>query len=325
MKQFYVLIFTFIAVLFCNDNLIAQTKGSFAMTYNNSGVTNTIYFYVPTNYDSTKTYPMLFGFHGSGMPGSNMRDLLNIGISNKVDVIICCPDINNITSDGTRLNTLINASLSYTRSTYKIDSNKIIATGFSMGGGIAYQLGLINPTLFKGIIGISHAIGSTQFSQTMWDNIKKIRIATIDGTLDFNYTVVKGMISDITNKGGSILYIEKVGMDHTGTNGYFNTQEFKDDYLKCYNYVLNLSTDVEDNPNISKIGFNISPNPVSDFLTINKNQEIEKIEIFSAIGLKVIETEWQEKINVRNLPEGIYFLIIKSENFTETKKFVIIR
>lgn len=69
----------------------------------------------------------------------------------------------------------------------------------------------------------------------------------------------------------------------------------------------------------------VFPNPISDYLTINANQEIGKIEIFSVLGLKVLETELKEKIDVRNLPEGIYFLIIKSGNFTETKKFVIIR
>ncbi len=69
----------------------------------------------------------------------------------------------------------------------------------------------------------------------------------------------------------------------------------------------------------------ISPDPVTDYLQINSAKEFDKIEIFSILGLKVLETEWQETLDVRNLPEGIYFLIIKSENFTKAKKFVIIR
>ncbi|MEI6297719.1 MAG: alpha/beta hydrolase-fold protein, partial [bacterium] len=81
--------------------------------------------------------------------------------------------------------------MSYTISTYKIDTTKVIATGFSMGGGLAFQLGLINPTLFKGIIGISPAIGSSQFTQDMWNSIKLVRMAIIDGTLDFNYADVQ--------------------------------------------------------------------------------------------------------------------------------------
>lgn len=336
MKQFYVLIFTIITILFCNDSLFAQTKGSFAMTYNNSGVTNTIYFYVPTTYDSTKTYPMLFGFHGSGMPGSDMRDLLNIGISSNVDAIICCPDINNITSDGTRLNNLINASLSYTRSTYKIDSNKIIATGFSMGGSIAFQLGLINPALFKGIIGISPAIGSGQFTQGMWDNITKVRMATIDGTLDFNYTVVKALMNDIDSKSGKILYIEKPGMDHTGSNGYFNTQAFKDDYLKCYNYVLNLSTDVNDNTAIiSDFTVNVFPNPATDNISISySNSEFSNtsISIFNSLGVEVKRIDskglsGQSSINVstKSMTSGIYYCTMNDGTNKITKSFMVIK
>jgi hypothetical protein len=323
MKQFYFLILTTIAVLFCNDNLFAQAKGSFAMSYNNSGVTNTIYFYVPANYDSTKTYPMLFGFHGNGMPGSDMRDLLNIGISSNVDAIICCPDINNITSDGTRINNLINASLSYTRSTYKIDSNKIIATGFSMGGSIAFQLGLINPAIFKGIIGISPAIGSAQFTQSMWDNITKVRMATIDGTLDFNYTVVKALMNDINSKGGNILYIEKPGMDHTGSNGYFNTQSFKDDYLKCYNYVLNLTSDVENNnPFTLDFSINIYPNPATENVHLQTNNEnIKSIKLFNLHG-QLIQEYFTNDFSVANLPDGIYFITTKTDKTTFTNKLI---
>ena len=55
------------------------------------------------------------------------------------------------------------------------------------------------------------------------------------------------------------------------------------------------------------------PNPVSDFLTINTRQETDKIEIFSAIGLKVFETELQEKIDVSGLAPGVYFVRMGSE------------
>jgi hypothetical protein len=52
----------------------------------------------------------------------------------------------------------------------------------------------------------------------------------------------------------------------------------------------------------------INPNPVSDFLTINPNIRVCKIEIFSVLGIKVSETEWQETINVSGLAPGVYFV-----------------
>ncbi len=68
--------------------------------------------------------------------------------------------------------------------------------------------------------------------------------------------------------------------------------------------------------NSSNISPMLSPNPVSEYLTINTNQEIEKIEIFSVFGLKCREqaclspTERKEKIDVSGLPSGVYFVRI---------------
>ncbi len=54
----------------------------------------------------------------------------------------------------------------------------------------------------------------------------------------------------------------------------------------------------------------LSPNPVNDFLKINATPEIHNIEIFTSLGVKVIDTEWQDKINLSCLPSGIYILKI---------------
>jgi len=56
--------------------------------------------------------------------------------------------------------------------------------------------------------------------------------------------------------------------------------------------------------------FIISPNPVTDFLSINSNIKIGKIEIFSTLGLKVLESEYKEKIDVSGLAPGVYFVRI---------------
>ncbi len=58
----------------------------------------------------------------------------------------------------------------------------------------------------------------------------------------------------------------------------------------------------------------IYPNPVSDYLVLTNEigasheLPLQPIEIFSALGLKVLDTEWQEKIDVSNLPSGVYFV-----------------
>ncbi|MEI6088839.1 MAG: T9SS type A sorting domain-containing protein [bacterium] len=78
------------------------------------------------------------------------------------------------------------------------------------------------------------------------------------------------------------------------------------------------STDINKNEQMPPI-VSVSPNPVSDYLTISSNQGIGKIEIFSTLGLKVLETEWQEKIDVSGLLAGVYFVRIgnKVEKFVK--------
>ena len=61
--------------------------------------------------------------------------------------------------------------------------------------------------------------------------------------------------------------------------------------------------------------FYILPNPVSDFLIITSNQEIGKIEIFSALGLKVHESEWSERIDVSGLSSGVFIIRIGNKTY----------
>ena len=52
----------------------------------------------------------------------------------------------------------------------------------------------------------------------------------------------------------------------------------------------------------------LSPNPAEDYLILNSKIGQGKIEIFSALGIKLIETEYKEKIDVSELPSGLYFV-----------------
>ncbi|MFA6572053.1 MAG: T9SS type A sorting domain-containing protein, partial [Bacteroidota bacterium] len=54
--------------------------------------------------------------------------------------------------------------------------------------------------------------------------------------------------------------------------------------------------------------FKISPNPVNGYLTLNSNQKFYHIEIYSALGTKVFESEYHDRIDVSFLPSGLYFI-----------------
>lgn len=61
--------------------------------------------------------------------------------------------------------------------------------------------------------------------------------------------------------------------------------------------------------NISKKDIKLFPNPASDYITIQFQQsDGYNVQIFSAIGMKVLETEWEEKIDVSGLVPGVYLV-----------------
>ena len=81
---------------------------------------------------------------------------------------------------------------------------------------------------------------------------------------------------------------------------------------------------IDENQNIS---FKIYPNPSSEFIIIenSNNLTIEKYEIYSAFGRKVISDNYYEgeKIAVDNLANGIYFITIFTNTSNSTEKIII--
>ena len=114
-------------------------KGRFKLQYNNNGIISEIYCFVPEDYDSTKSYPFIWGWHGTGMPGMVMRDALDIVFTEKFNAIICCPDFNNLYGEPFQLLiNLANESYNVITNNYNINNDKIVITGFSYGGRIAW-------------------------------------------------------------------------------------------------------------------------------------------------------------------------------------------
>lgn len=94
---------------------------------------------------------------------------------------------------------------------------------------------------------------------------------------------------------------------------------------KPCNYGKSLGLLEEDNIDDSIILF---PNPVNNYfkLQVSENFEIKKIIIVNALGQVVndsVNLTNNRLIDVTNLPKGIYFLLIESENYMSSfKKFI---
>ena len=88
---------------------------------------------------------------------------------------------------------------------------------------------------------------------------------------------------------------------------------------------VNYSTDcssfsVSDN-NI--LDFSVYPVPVDNFIEIETDRAIAKIEIYNKLGQIVIKTTAENQIDISNLSKGIYFVKVKDINgYTGVKKIV---
>jgi hypothetical protein len=75
--------------------------------------------------------------------------------------------------------------------------------------------------------------------------------------------------------------------------------------------------------NLSNISLTIYPNPATDIITIETDEQVTGVELFSAIGQKInVTANAKQQINISDLAAGAYSLIIHTTNGNVQKRFV---
>ncbi len=76
--------------------------------------------------------------------------------------------------------------------------------------------------------------------------------------------------------------------------------------------------------NIGQTFFEIYPNPVTNFLYIkNPKTPIESISIYNLLGVLVYNKSYYESaIDLQNIPSGVYFIEVKSNNEFYRKRII---
>ena len=73
-------------------------------------------------------------------------------------------------------------------------------------------------------------------------------------------------------------------------------------------------------------GFTLYPNPTSEFLFLEGQNNLDDISVLNSLGQRVIFIENNEttalKLNLSNLKSGVYFIKVNSGNTTETYRFI---
>ncbi|PQA91939.1 hypothetical protein B0A69_16080 [Chryseobacterium shigense] len=90
------------------------------------------------------------------------------------------------------------------------------------------------------------------------------------------------------------------------------------DNLKVYSEALLSASDIA----LDKKKFAIYPNPASDFITISSPDKIKSIGMYDSAGKKVQIKLENNKVDIVQLPAGVYLVNIKTENRNYSEKFI---
>lgn len=117
-----------------------------------------------------------------------------------------------------------------------------------------------------------------------------------------------------------------------GDNAYYDTALFGDLDLSGNDRVFNTTIDLGayeynstlsvDDISLDENTVKLYPNPATDVVNIKTNQTIKNVAVFNVNGQKVLDIANQSQINISNLPTGMYFLNINTNQSNQTIKIL---
>lgn len=158
---------------------------------------------------------------------------------------------------------------------------------------------------------IEYTIGSTAAAST-----KKARISSINGDNGASISSVSTGLS------------ENVYNSLTGSGAYFFNWALRFGFgsseishLHMRRVEITKNSAVLSTNDFNNFDFSISPNPVSDVLTISSQENIKTVEIYNLLGKKVL-TSNSTSIDVSSLSKSVYLLKLSSDKGVSTKKLI---
>jgi hypothetical protein len=125
-----------------------------------------------------------------------------------------------------------------------------------------------------------------------------------------SFPAVKSRVGFILNGNNMLTYALNL-VAFNGTNNNFSTAR-ADMTILLRDRLLD-SNIVTSNNAIEAPQIEIYPNPASDFVFIKTNEDIISVKILNELGMLVADNH-VNKINIKHLPSGIYFMIIQTKD-----------
>ncbi len=144
--------------------------------------------YVPKTYDGSKAMPVILFLHGSGERGNDGVVSAQIGMGaaieanmDKYNAIVVMPQATKTWASDSDDARAALAALDEVMAAYKVDPNRQILTGLSMGGSGTWSIAAAMPDRFAAIVPICGR-GKVETAET----IRKLPVWTVVGDLDTN-------------------------------------------------------------------------------------------------------------------------------------------
>ena len=117
------------------------------------GMARTYQFSVPQGYNKSRNYPVVFGFHGAGVPASAFRTYFNMTQVVGPDAIVVYPEAlgSPMAWNAQRDIPLFDALLTQFKAQYCIDDKRVFAAGHSSGGFFTHALGCQRGNVLRAI------------------------------------------------------------------------------------------------------------------------------------------------------------------------------
>ncbi|UHO40038.1 T9SS type A sorting domain-containing protein [Chryseobacterium capnotolerans] len=165
-----------------------------------------------------------------------------------------------------------------------------------------------------GIINILHKESNIQnmvSTQGAWSPNVWYRFKVVGTAIDMRYYLNDALI--YTDSAIASLTMDQLRFVHNNGVGiaYFDNIKINDELILSAKET-----------NLKHKTLTLYPNPVADFLKINTSNQIQHVEVYDLMGKKINIKLDGEKVDVRNLSPGVYWLNIETEARNFTEKFI---
>ncbi|MBN1554294.1 MAG: prolyl oligopeptidase family serine peptidase, partial [Phycisphaerae bacterium] len=167
MRHYVWILLPLMAVLVCGCPITQSQDTPVKHKALRDQITNTKYYlYVPSTYDKNKTYPLVITLHGTNPWDDAWMQIREWkALAEERRFLVAAPVLRHFSTDGighvpinTRLSSLakddeaICAVLNEISHRYRVDTKRVLLTGFSAGGFPMYYTGLRHPEKFAALI-----------------------------------------------------------------------------------------------------------------------------------------------------------------------------